>query len=72
MDHRDIRIIQNMYIGQKAVIRIENIMSEEIEIKRGARQGYILSPILFNLYLDDIVNKALDEQNIRIKVSNFS
>lgn len=61
-----------MYIGQKAVIRIENIMSEEIEIKRGARQGYILSPILFNLYLDDIVNKALDEQNIRIKVSNFS
>lgn len=69
IDHRDIRIISNLYYSQKAAVRVENVTSEEIEIQRGVRQGCILSPILFNLYSEDIVDKALVDQDIGIKIN---
>lgn len=30
-------------------------------IKRGVRQGYILSPLLFKLYSDQTFNEAVEE-----------
>lgn len=61
IDTRDTRIIINLYWNQKAVVRIENETTEEIEIKRGVRQGCILSPLLFNLYSEAIFKEALSE-----------
>ena len=45
----EIRLITNLYWDQRAVIRTEKGVSNEVEIRRGIRQGCILSPILFNL-----------------------
>ena len=46
---RDIRLIKNLYWEQKASVRVEQDMSVEVDIKRGVRQGCVLSPMLFNL-----------------------
>jgi hypothetical protein len=69
LDKRDIRLIANMYYNQKAVVRVENNTTEEIEIKRGVRQGCILSPTLFNLYSEDVMNRTLSEQSVGIKIN---
>jgi len=45
--------------------------TEEIEIEKGVRQRCILSPILYNLYSEGIINKALSEQDTSIKVSGI-
>lgn len=45
-------------------------MSEDISIKRGISQGFILSPLLFNLYSELIFQEALDEVNMSIKVND--
>ena len=42
---RDVRFIRNLYWKQKAYIRVQEELSAEIKIKRGVRQGCIMSPI---------------------------
>ena len=43
-------------------------MSQEFLYSIGVKQGCILSPLLFNLFLDDIV-KSLETENIGIHLS---
>ena len=56
IDGKDISLIRNLYWNQKAykVMRTEDGLSPEIHIKRGVRQGCVLSPCLFNLYTENI------------------
>src|ERR1700733_8676094 len=68
VDWRDRRLIRNLYLGQKMRIRIEGELSEPGKIGRGVRQGCPLSPILFNIYIEEIVREALEEVNEGIKV----
>ena len=49
---KEINIIKNLYLQQKATVRYENETSQEITIKRGVRRGCILSPCLFNIYTE--------------------
>ena len=51
IDGRDIRVIANLYWHQKAAIRIQNELSPFTSIERGGRQGCVLSPYLFNIYI---------------------
>ena len=50
IDDKDLQIITKMYWEQTAVVRTEHVITEEFQIKKGVRQGCILSPSLFNLY----------------------
>lgn len=61
VDYRDIRIIAALYWQQSAEIKVERETSESILIKKGVRQGCILSPLLFNLYSEAIFRESLDE-----------
>ena len=54
IDQSDIALIANLYWEQDTKIRIGNDMSESLKIKRGVRQGCVLSPSLFNLYTEHI------------------
>ena len=58
---KEINIIKSLYLQQKATVRYENETSEEITIKRGVRQGCILSPCLFNIYTEYLIREALED-----------
>ena len=55
-------VILNLYNNDRACVRVGDKMTEEFEIERGVRQGCILSPLLFNIFMAD-VSKRLGEEN---------
>ena len=57
IDGKDIRLIRNLYYGQKAVIRINGEIGEWVDIQKGVRRGCILSPDLFNLDSEEALRK---------------
>jgi hypothetical protein len=46
----------NIYTRDTACIKIGNTITESFETKQGVKQGCILSPILFNIFLSDFQN----------------
>ena len=63
---KDLRVITNLYWNQRACIRNDNEVSDFAEIKRGVRQGCILSPSLFNLYIECIFQSIEGMRGINI------
>jgi hypothetical protein len=61
IDGKDLKFITNLYWHQQANIRINNTLSIDFKIRRGVRQGCIFSPLIFNLYSEEIMSKALEE-----------
>ena len=54
-------IIKNIYCNDKACIKINNMeITDTFEINQGVKQGCILSPLLFNIYMADL-SKILDQ-----------
>ena len=72
IDGKDIRIIANMYWKQKAAIRVADEISDFTNIKRGVRQGCVLSPYLFNIYTELIFRETDDMKGINIQGKNIN
>ena len=61
---------RNLYAGQEATVRTGHGTADWFQIGKGVRQDCILSPCLFNLYVEYIVrNVRLDETHAGIKIS---
>ena len=43
-------LLRNLYTGQEATVRTRYGTTDWFQIGKGVRQGYILSPCLFNFY----------------------
>ena len=72
IDGKDIRTITNLYWHQKAAIKSQGEPSSYIEIKKGVRQGCVLSPYLFNLYTEFIFRKTEQLPGISIGGRNIN
>src|ERR1043165_7345638 len=57
----------HVYMGQRVKIRIDGEFSKPATIGRGVRQGCPLSPILFNIYIEEIVRETLEELEEGVK-----
>ena len=63
-------LLRNLYAGQEATVRTGHGTTDWFQIRKGVRQGYILSPCLFNLYAEYIIrNAGLDEAQAGIKIA---
>ena len=55
-------LLRNLYAGQEATVRTGHRTTDWFQIGKGVRQGCVLSPWLFNLYAEYIMqNAGLDE-----------
>ena len=63
-------LLRNLYAGQEATVGTGHGATDWFQIEKGVRQGYILSPRLFNLYAEYIMrNTGLEEAQAGIKIS---
>ena len=63
-------LLRNLYAGQEAIVRTGPEITDWFQIGKGARQGCILSPCLFNLYAEYIMKNArLYESQAGIKIA---
>ena len=63
-------LLRNLYAGQEATVRTRHRTTDWFQIGKGVRQGCVLSPCLFNLYEEYIMqNAGLDEAQAGIKIS---
>ena len=63
-------LLRNLYAGQEATVRTGHGTTNWFQIGKGVRQGYILSPCLFNFYAEDIMRNAeLEEKEAGIKIA---
>ncbi len=58
-----LRAIQSLYICSQAAVRTREGETYWFEVKCGLRQGCVLSPLLFIIFLDNIMKRANQEEN---------
>ena len=63
-------LLRNLYAGQEATVRTGHRTTDWFKIGKGVRQGCILSPCLFNLCAEYLMQNArLDEAQAGIKIA---
>ena len=63
-------LLRHLYASQEATVRTGHGTTDWFRIGKGVRQGYILSPCLFNFYAEYIMrNAGLDEAQTGIKIA---
>ena len=50
--------IKSMYVDSSACVRIKGGISEQFRIDSGVRKGCIMSPWLFNVYMDAVMEEV--------------
>ena len=63
-------LLRNLYTGQEATVRTGHGTTDWFQIGKRVHQSYILSPCLFNLYAEYIMQNArLDEAQAGLKIA---
>ena len=58
-----IRLLLFMYSHQRACVKWRNTTSEFFTVRNGVKQGGVISPVLFTLYIDTLLNR-LEEKGV--------
>ena len=72
VDGKDVRLVKNLYWNQRAAVKVEGECSEYVEVKRGVRQGCVMSPDLFSLYGEFIMREAEDLGGVKVGGQNIN
>ena len=51
-------LLRNLHAGQEATVRTRHGTTDWFQIWKGVRQGCLLSPCLFNLHAEDIMQNG--------------
>ena len=63
-------LLRNLFADQEGTVRTGHRITDWFQVGKGVCQGCILSPCLFNLYAEYILqNAGLDEAQARIKIA---
>ena len=63
-------LLRNLHAGQEATVRTGHGTTDWFKVGKGVRQGYILSPCLFNMYAEYIMrNAGLEESQAGIEIA---
>ena len=63
-------LLRNLYVCQEETVRTGHEKTDCFQIRKGVCQGCILSPCLFNLYVEYIIrNIGLGEAETGIKIA---
>ena len=60
-----VRLLLNMYTKQKLQVKWNNHLTQKFDVTNGVRQGGVLSPLLFSVYVDELLEK-LKKQGYRM------
>ena len=63
-------LLRNLYASQEATVGTRHGTTDWFQIGKGVRQGYILSPCLFNLYADWVKHK-MESRLLRKNINNL-
>jgi len=55
-----VNLLAKLYSKQKAKVRVAGTLSHGFRVKRGVRQGCVLSPHLFNILAEMVMREALE------------
>ncbi|KAF6198774.1 hypothetical protein GE061_006796 [Apolygus lucorum] len=67
LDFKDVRLMRNLYWNQTAQVRVDGALSEQVTVAKGVRQGCTMSPLLFNIYSEQVFKEALDDCDIGVQ-----
>ena len=56
-------LLKNLYAGQEEIVRTGNWTIDWFQIGEGVQQGCMLSPCLFNLYAEYLMQNAMLEES---------
>ena len=63
-------LLRNLYVGQEATVGTGHRTTDWFQIGKGVHQGFILSPYLFDFYVEYIMrNAGLEEAQAGIKIA---
>ena len=65
-----LRADQSCYRANQACVRVNGKPSKWFSIPQGVQQGCVMSPWLFNIYIDRIIREAMDEFVGGVQLSN--
>ena len=63
-----IRAIENLYDKAQSAVLFNGCTGEWCRTKVGVRQGCLLSPTLFNIFLERIICEALDDHESSVSI----
>ena len=72
IDGKDLRVLRNLYWDQTAAVRVGGELSEYTNIKRGMRQGCVMSPDVFNLYSEVILRNLDGSEGLKANGENLN
>ena len=58
-----LRLLMNMYLNQSFQVKWNNIISSQSHVSNGVEQGGCLSPTIFSVYLNEVI-ETLRKNNI--------
>ena len=61
INEQNVSVVQRLYKGQQASVRVDGSLSDWFAIKKGVRQGCLVSPVSFDCYSEYIMKESADD-----------